>query len=106
MFANADLVVSAWGGHKLVGISRSISDWVWCSYLADLAVAPPYKKSGIGKKYWRLPGKSQAGSQWSCCCPFQPPWIITPKLVLQKKTAASSLTGLISYHTKIKPVLN
>ncbi|MCW3120200.1 MAG: family acetyltransferase [Chitinophagaceae bacterium] len=50
MFENSNLVVTAWDENKLVGLSRTITDWVWCSYLADLAVCPDYKKSGIGKK--------------------------------------------------------
>lgn len=49
MFQNSDLVVSAWKGEKLVGICRSITDWVWCCYLSDLAVDPEYKKRGIGR---------------------------------------------------------
>jgi len=49
MFENSNLVVTAWDNEKLVGISRSITDWVWSCYLADLAVDPGYKKSGIGK---------------------------------------------------------
>jgi len=49
MFENSNLVVTAWDNDKLVGISRSITDWVWSCYLADLAVDPGYKKSGIGK---------------------------------------------------------
>jgi ribosomal protein S18 acetylase RimI-like enzyme len=54
MFENSDLIVTAWDGDKLVGLSRTISDWVWCSYLADLAVSPGYKRSGIGKKLIEL----------------------------------------------------
>lgn len=50
MFENSNLIVTAWDGHRLVGVSRTITDWVWCSYLADLAVSPDYEKSGIGKK--------------------------------------------------------
>jgi len=50
MFENSDLIVTAWDGNKLVGVSRTITDWVWCGYLADLAVSPGYKRSGIGKK--------------------------------------------------------
>jgi ribosomal protein S18 acetylase RimI-like enzyme len=50
MFENSDLIVTAWDKNKLVGISRTITDWVWCSYLADLAVNPAYQGSGIGKK--------------------------------------------------------
>jgi ribosomal protein S18 acetylase RimI-like enzyme len=54
MFENSDLIVTAWDKNKLVGVSRTITDWVWCSYLADLAVSPGYKKSGIGKKLIEL----------------------------------------------------
>ncbi len=54
MYENADLVVTAWDGDQLVGVSRSLTDWVWCCYLADLAVSPDYKKSGIGKKLIQL----------------------------------------------------
>lgn len=54
MFNNSNLVVTAWDQDKLVGVSRSITDWVWCCYLSDLAVDPYYKKSGIGKKLIEL----------------------------------------------------
>jgi ribosomal protein S18 acetylase RimI-like enzyme len=54
MFENSDLIVTAWDESKLVGVSRTITDWVWCSYLADLAVSPDYKRSGIGKKLIEL----------------------------------------------------
>lgn len=50
MYENSNLVVTAWHKGRLVGISRSITDWAWSCYLADLAVHPDYKKSGIGKK--------------------------------------------------------
>jgi ribosomal protein S18 acetylase RimI-like enzyme len=54
MFENSNLIVTAWDGDKLVGVSRTITDCVWSSYLADLAVSPDYKKSGIGKKLIQL----------------------------------------------------
>ncbi len=50
MFENSDLVITAWDGDTLVGVSRTITDWVWSSYLADLAVSPDHQKLGIGKK--------------------------------------------------------
>ena len=49
MIENADLLVTAWDNEELVGVSRCITDWVWCCYLADLAVSTAHKKSGIGK---------------------------------------------------------
>jgi predicted N-acetyltransferase YhbS len=54
MFENSNLIVTAWDRDKLVGVSRTITDRVWSSYLADLAVSPDYKKSGIGKKLIEL----------------------------------------------------
>ena len=50
MFANANLVVTAWDEHTLVGISRSLTDFVYCCYLSDLAVREEYKHKGIGRR--------------------------------------------------------
>jgi len=50
MLAEANLVISAWDGTLMVGISRSITDWVYCTYLSDLAVRLAYQSQGIGKK--------------------------------------------------------
>jgi hypothetical protein len=50
MFENSDLIVSAWGNELLIGVSRSITDWVWCCYLADLAVRQDYNGMGVGRK--------------------------------------------------------
>ena len=54
MYKHSNLVVSAWDGDKLVGISRSLTDFCWCCYLSDLAVRREYKKQGIGKKLINL----------------------------------------------------
>ena len=62
MFENSDLIVTAWNHDLLVGVSRSITDWVWCCYLADLAVRQDYKKAGIGKKLIELT-KEKVGEQ-------------------------------------------
>jgi predicted N-acetyltransferase YhbS len=50
MLDNANVLITAWDGDKLIGISRAISDRVYCTYLSDLAVDVDYQKSGIGKK--------------------------------------------------------
>lgn len=50
MLKNADVLVTAWQGEKLVGICRTITDWAWCAYLADLAVFTDLKSLGIGKE--------------------------------------------------------
>jgi ribosomal protein S18 acetylase RimI-like enzyme len=54
MYDNSNLVVTAWHDEILVGVSRSITDWVWSCYLADLAIHPDYQKFGIGKKLINL----------------------------------------------------
>jgi len=53
MFQHANLVITAWDGELLVGVSRSITDWVWTTYLADLAVRLSYQRQGIGKELMR-----------------------------------------------------
>jgi ribosomal protein S18 acetylase RimI-like enzyme len=62
MFDNSNLIVTAWHNDLLVGISRSITDWVWACYLSDLAVRHAYKKEGIGRKLITLT-KEKVGDQ-------------------------------------------
>jgi ribosomal protein S18 acetylase RimI-like enzyme len=50
MLRNADIIVTARDGGRLVGVSRAISDFVYCSYLSDLAVDAAYQRQGIGKR--------------------------------------------------------
>lgn len=50
MFANANLVISAWHENKLVGVCRALTDFSYCCYLSDLAVDKAYQKHGIGKE--------------------------------------------------------
>ncbi len=49
MFAEANLVISAWNNDELVGVSRSLTDYSYCCYLSDLAVKKEYHNSGIGR---------------------------------------------------------
>jgi len=53
MLANANLVVSAWAGDLLVGISRSVTDWSFATYLSDLAVRLSHQRQGIGRELVR-----------------------------------------------------
>ena len=62
MFDNSNLIVTAWHNDFLVGVARSVTDWVWSCYLADLAVRQDYKKEGIGKKLISLT-KEKLGSK-------------------------------------------
>jgi len=50
MLEHADLLISAWHGERLVGIARSLTDFTYVAYLADLAVDAAYQRQGIGKR--------------------------------------------------------
>jgi len=54
MLRHANLVVTAWEGDLLVGISRSLTDWVYVTYLSDLAVRASHQRLGIGKELMRV----------------------------------------------------
>ena len=53
MVANANLIITAWDGDLLVGISRSLSDFAYATYLSDLAVRESHQKQGIGRELIR-----------------------------------------------------
>ncbi len=54
MLQNANLVITAWDGDLLVGISRSLTDFTYATYLSDLAVRLSHQRQGIGKELMRL----------------------------------------------------
>jgi len=53
MYASSNLVISAWDGTRLVGVSRALTDYSYCCYLSDLAVDVSYQKHGIGRELIR-----------------------------------------------------
>jgi len=53
MVENADLIITARHEGRLVGLSRSVTDFAYCLYLSDLAVDQAYQKKGIGKELIR-----------------------------------------------------
>ncbi|HEU5291586.1 MAG TPA: GNAT family N-acetyltransferase, partial [Cyclobacteriaceae bacterium] len=50
MLQHGNILVTAWAGELLVGVSRALSDFAFCCYLSDLAVDESYQKQGIGKQ--------------------------------------------------------
>jgi len=62
MYANSNLIITAWAGDELVGIARSLTDFCYCCYLSDLAIKREYQKRGIGKKLVELT-KEKIGEQ-------------------------------------------
>lgn len=53
MVENANLIITARHNKRLVGVSRSITDFVYCTYISDLAVDNDFQKEGIGKELIR-----------------------------------------------------
>ncbi len=49
MLRKADVIVTARLDGQLVGISRAITDFCYCTYLSDLAVDEAYQGRGIGR---------------------------------------------------------
>lgn len=54
MLDHGNVVVTAWAGDKLVGVSRAVTDFSFCCYLSDLAVDEEYQHQGIGKQLVKL----------------------------------------------------
>lgn len=50
MLDHANVLVTAWSGALLVGVSRALTDFNYCCYLSDLAVDQKFQHQGIGKK--------------------------------------------------------
>lgn len=53
MLAHASVIVTARIGGRLVGVSRAISDFSYCTYLSDLAVDGSVQRQGIGRELIR-----------------------------------------------------
>jgi ribosomal protein S18 acetylase RimI-like enzyme len=53
MLKHANIVITAWDGDLLVGISRALSDFSFVTYLSDLAVRVSHQRVGIGKELIR-----------------------------------------------------
>lgn len=50
MLDHANVMVTAWSGERLVGVSRALTDYAFCCYLSDLAVDKDLHHQGIGKE--------------------------------------------------------
>jgi predicted N-acetyltransferase YhbS len=53
MLKNANVIVTARLDGLLVGISRAITDFAFCTYLSDLAVDERHQRQGIGRELIR-----------------------------------------------------
>jgi len=50
MVKSAGLIITARDNGKLVGVARALTDFVYCTYLSDLAVDKDYQNRGVGKE--------------------------------------------------------
>ncbi len=46
-------LITARNNNILIGVARSLTDYMYCTYLSDLAVDQAYQKQGIGKELIR-----------------------------------------------------
>src|SRR6476620_8611061 len=53
MLSQASLILTARHEQRLVGVSRAITDFHYCTYLPDLAVDERFQRRGIGKELIR-----------------------------------------------------
>jgi predicted N-acetyltransferase YhbS len=53
MLNNASVIVTARVEGVLVGVSRALTDFAYCTYLSDLAVDVAYQRRGIGRELIR-----------------------------------------------------
>ena len=53
MLAHANLLIGAYMDGRLVGIARALTDFSYCCYLSDLAVAKEHQHRGIGRELIR-----------------------------------------------------
>lgn len=54
MLEHGNLIITARKNNILIGVARSLTDFLYCTYLSDLAVDKDYQKQGIGKELIRL----------------------------------------------------
>ncbi|MGC1514781.1 MAG: GNAT family N-acetyltransferase [Maribacter sp.] len=53
MLKFSNMIVTARHDGRLIGVSRSLTDYAFCTYLSDLAVDVEYQLQGIGKELIR-----------------------------------------------------
>src|SRR5690242_8955067 len=58
MIDHADVLITARIEGQLVGISRAITDFSYCTYLSDLAVDQAHQRQGIGRELIRRTHKA------------------------------------------------
>jgi len=50
MLRHAQMLTTAWEGDRLVGAARTLTDFSYVAYLADLAVDEAWQRRGVGRE--------------------------------------------------------
>ncbi len=66
MLQHANLLISARDQGRLVGFARALTDFSYCCYVSDLAVAQDYQRQGIGKELLRTMQKTLGDKVMVC----------------------------------------
>jgi predicted N-acetyltransferase YhbS len=53
MLKNADVIATARFDGLLIGVSRALTDFAFCTYLSDLAVDEVHQRQGVGRELIR-----------------------------------------------------
>jgi len=53
MLKHANLIITARIQGEIIGVSRSLTDFTFCTYLSDIAVDERYQHKGVGKELIR-----------------------------------------------------
>jgi predicted N-acetyltransferase YhbS len=53
MLSNSNLVITAWEGNQMIGLSRALTDFRFVTYLSDLAVRVSHQRQGVGRELIR-----------------------------------------------------
>jgi GNAT superfamily N-acetyltransferase len=53
MLKHADVILTARSEGLLIGVSRALTDFAFCTYLSDLAVDQQFQRQGIGRELIR-----------------------------------------------------
>ncbi len=64
-------MIGAYADNRLVGIARGLTDFSYCCYLSDLAVAKAYQDRGIGRELIARV-KERIGEQANALAAFGP----------------------------------
>ncbi|MBM3505148.1 MAG: GNAT family N-acetyltransferase [Alphaproteobacteria bacterium] len=63
MYGSVNLIVTAWDGENCVGVARCTTDNAWFCYVADLMVAAPYQKLGLGRALLKEVHEAAGGTE-------------------------------------------